>query len=126
MPAVSYAPVVARRAIREFAAGLGLSEDTLGDVMLCVSEAVTNAVQHAYQGDGEPGPVHVSVRAENGGLWVSVRDEGEGMMPRQDSPGLGLGLPTISSLADDVDIQADDRGTEVRMRFALSGGGGDP
>ena len=118
------AAVDARRTVRDFAAGLGLSQDALADVVLCVSEAVTNAVQHAYQSAAQPGPVHIRARVEGDDLCVTIRDEGEGMMPRIDSPGAGLGLPTISSLAADVDIQADGGGTEVRMRFALSGGGG--
>ncbi len=119
------AAVDARTAVREFAAGLGLSKNTLADVVLCVSEAVTNAVQHAYQDPAQPGPVHVHARVDSEELSVCIRDEGEGMMPRLDSPGAGLGLPTISALAADVDIRADAGGTEVRIRFALSGGDGD-
>jgi anti-sigma regulatory factor (Ser/Thr protein kinase) len=115
----------ARRAVRDFAAGLGLSQDTLAEVVLCVSEAVTNAVQHAYRDAPQPGPVHLHARVDGGELSVWIRDEGAGMMPRADSPGAGLGLPTISSLAADVNIHADGRGTEVRMRFVISGGDGD-
>jgi hypothetical protein len=42
-----------------------------------------------------------------------------GMNPRPDSPGLGLGLPTIGAVADGVEIDDRAGGTVVRMRFAL-------
>ena len=53
-------------------------------------------------------------------LTVVVRDEGEGIAPRPDSPGLGLGLPLIASLAENVQLGRDeDEHTEVRMTFSL-------
>ena len=48
-----------REAVVEAIAGLGLDERVLDDVRLCVSEAMTNAVRHAYGTEG--GPVDVSV-----------------------------------------------------------------
>jgi anti-sigma regulatory factor (Ser/Thr protein kinase) len=88
-------------------------------VMLAVSEAVTNAVLHAYR-DGRP-PGRVRVRAELAGdaLAVEVADDGMGLTPRAESPGIGLGLPTIGAVADDLEIDADGGGTVVRMRFDL-------
>ena len=53
-------------------------------------------------------------------LTVVVRDEGEGIAPRPDSPGLGLGLPLIASLAENVQLGRDgEEHTEVRMTFSL-------
>jgi anti-sigma regulatory factor (Ser/Thr protein kinase) len=41
------------------------------------------------------------------------------MLPRADSPGLGLGLPMISTMADDVQVEAaEGAGTLLRMHFA--------
>jgi serine/threonine-protein kinase RsbW len=54
-------------------------------------------------------------------LEVVVRDEGPGIGPRADSPGLGLGLPLIVSLTESVQLgRAADDSTEVRMTFPLS------
>jgi serine/threonine-protein kinase RsbW/stage II sporulation protein AB (anti-sigma F factor) len=51
-------------------------------------------------------------------LVVVVRDYGGGMRPRPDSPGLGLGLPLISSMADELQIEAaEGAGTLLRMHF---------
>lgn len=114
------APGAARAAVRDFAASLDLPAAAVADVLICVSEVVTNVVQHAYRDAEEPGPVHIEAHLEDGDLCIAVRDHGQGMTPRTDSPGLGLGLPTISSLARSVDIRVHDRGTEVSMRFALA------
>ena len=55
-------------------------------------------------------------------LEVVVRDEGMGIAPRADSPGLGLGLPLIASLTESVQLgRDDDERTEVRMTFPLTG-----
>ena len=64
----------------------------LGDVDLAVTEAATNVVVHAYRdraaGDA-PGVLRLAVRLEDGFLHVSVADDGVGLSPRHDSPGLG-------------------------------------
>ncbi len=50
-----------------------------------------------------------------------MRDEGSGLAPRVDSPGLGLGLGLIAQVADSADVRApEDGGTEVVMRFNVS------
>jgi signal transduction histidine kinase len=55
--------------------------------------------------------------------WIEIRvtDDGAGMAPRDDSPGLGLGLPLIRHLADQFDHHPPphDHGTELWMRFAI-------
>lgn len=86
-------------------------------VALAVSEGASNAVLHAYPA-GEAGDLLVTAGLEAGGLVVTVRDWGAGMRPRPDSPGLGLGLPTIATLAGGFDIEAaDGAGTLLRMHF---------
>ena len=57
-------------------------------------------------------------------LAVAVRDEGHGMLPRPDSPGLGLGLPLIATLSESLELgRAEDDRTEVRMTFRLEPAG---
>src|SRR4051812_20542595 len=120
-PAEAPAPGLARRAAGEFAAGEGADADTLAAVQLCVSEAVSNAVQHAYREQEEPGPIEVEAHRPNGYLCLYVRDRGCGLAPRRDSPGLGLGLPLIAQTATRVEVREPaDGGTEVIMRFDLA------
>jgi serine/threonine-protein kinase RsbW len=43
------------------------------------------------------------------------------MLPRPDSPGLGLGLPLIATLADSLELgSGKGERTEVRMTFSLT------
>ena len=115
-------PARAREAVREFAAEHGADADTLAAVELCVSEAVNNAVLHAYRKLGRCGPVEVEARRPDGYLCVYVRDRGSGVRRRADSPGLGLGLPLIVETATELDVRARRTGgTELLMRFELSG-----
>ena len=53
-------------------------------------------------------------------MMLVVRDEGRGMVPRTDSPGLGLGLPLMAQVAQKLVIEsAPQQGTEVTMDFQL-------
>jgi serine/threonine-protein kinase RsbW len=115
-------PARAREAVRGYAAEQGADADTLAAVELCVSEAVSNAVLHAYRKLGRRGPVEVEARRPDGYLCVYVRDHGCGLRRRDDSPGLGLGLPLIYQTAKELDVRAPrEGGTELMMRFELSG-----
>jgi len=108
--------------VAEFVMAAGLREPQLAAVKLAVSEAVTNAVMHAYVDDDEPGDVHVVTFVRGATVHVTVSDDGVGMMPRLDSPGLGVGLPFIADTADTLDIDSTEGGgTELRMTFRMSG-----
>ena len=88
------------------------------DVALAVTEAVTNAVVHAYR-NGATGQVRVVACAREDGLLVVVRDYGCGMQPNPTSPGAGLGLAVIGALAGEMNIERPDEGggTRIRIRF---------
>ena len=66
--------------------GIAVDRDAVGVV---VSEAVTNAVLHAYRDRDQPGRVHVSASLDDHGVQVAVDDDGLGMRPRVDSPASG-------------------------------------
>jgi anti-sigma regulatory factor (Ser/Thr protein kinase) len=104
-----------RREVVAFAKGHGAGDPH--SIALAVTEAAANAVVHAYRA-GPPGDVRVVVCAHPDRLEVVVRDWGGGLSPRPDSPGLGLGLPMIASLASDFRVEAaSGTGTLIRMQF---------
>src|SRR4051794_1221914 len=118
LPARAENVAVVRHAIGGLGEALDIDDQTLSDVKLAVTEACTNAVVHAYP-DGE-GPIEVAVYVGDAVLMLVVRDEGRGIVPRTDSPGLGLGLPLIATLAEALELGTDDADrTEVRMTFRL-------
>ncbi len=112
-----------RGAVGDVAERCGAGHGLLERIGLAVSEAATNVVMHAYRDSGTArGLIHVKAACrEERFLDVCVRDDGVGMSPRTDSPGLGLGLSLMAHEADGLEIRAGDGGgTEVQLRFALA------
>jgi serine/threonine-protein kinase RsbW len=120
LPARAENIAIVRHAFGALGDAYAIDAQTLSDIRLAVTEACTNVVVHAYPDDRE-GPMEVLATLLGDELTVVVRDEGRGVGPRPDSPGLGLGLPLIASLTESVQLGRDqeDR-TEVRMTFSLS------
>jgi stage II sporulation protein AB (anti-sigma F factor) len=109
-----------RHAAVEFARSEGVPDPPLMDLRLAISEAVTNAVVHAYRTRELPGTVTVTVDVTSDQLVEAVvRDDGIGMSARADSPGLGLGLGLIASVADTVERRRARRRRRVRAPDAL-------
>jgi serine/threonine-protein kinase RsbW/stage II sporulation protein AB (anti-sigma F factor) len=121
MDAVPAAVPTLRGAMAEFLDSAGIGEPLMTSAKLAVSEAVTNAVMHAYVDAPRPGAVSVDATFEGDSLLVEVSDDGSGMMPRLDSPGLGVGLPLIAGTTDSLDIgNTPLGGTVLRMSFRLA------
>jgi anti-sigma regulatory factor (Ser/Thr protein kinase) len=124
LPAVPESVAVLRAQVTQFVSAAGVEEPQLAAVKLAVSEAVTNAVVHAYARSEQPGEVRVETFVENGTVHMIVSDDGGGMRPRPDSPGLGVGLPLIADSADTLQIGVSKRGgTELRMTFRVAADG---
>jgi anti-sigma regulatory factor (Ser/Thr protein kinase) len=119
VPARAENVAVVRHAFGGLADALALPEQLTADIKLAVTEACTNVVLHAY--GGGDGPLEVDASIDSAELVVVVRDRGEGIHPRPDSPGLGLGLPLIATLSHSLELEggSTDAPTEVRMTFAL-------
>jgi serine/threonine-protein kinase RsbW len=123
LPARATNIAVVRHAFGALGETFAVDEETLSNIRLAVTEACTNVVVHAYPDERE-GLLEVAATMREDKLEVVVRDEGPGIGPRADSPGLGLGLPLIVSLAESVQLGRDEaERTEVRMIFPLSGVG---
>src|SRR3954447_18217527 len=94
-----------RRDVRAYAQRHGVLDPDA--VALAVSEAVSNVVLHAYADAPEPGEVEVvAERHLDNGLVLSVCDGGRAMRPRSDSPGMGVALPLVASLADSLSVES--------------------
>jgi anti-sigma regulatory factor (Ser/Thr protein kinase) len=107
-----------RRAVAALAHEAGFTSERVEDIAVALSEVLTNVVVHAYRDRREPGPVALAAALDGSSLRVWVRDEGVGFSRRSDSPGLGLGLPLVQEVADEVRIApARPSGTVVALRF---------
>lgn len=120
VPARAESVPVVRQALSGLGQALGLDDSLIDDIKIAVTEACTNVVIHAYR-DRE-GPLEVRAWPQEGRLLVTVRDEGGGFAPRAEasSPGLGLGLPLIAALSEEMRITTgEDGANEVHMLFDL-------
>ena len=106
-----------RRAISEFAASVGVGEESIADLRLAVNEVCSNVVRHAYEGD--EGEMDVEARPIGGCLLVTVQDRGRGLGGRSSDPGTGLGLRVASAVSGSFAMQQKAPGTEVRLVFPI-------
>ena len=105
-----------RHKMTALAADCGMDPDGVADVRLAVSEAATNAVMHAYaEADGELAVTAVVVGGE---LEIVIGDTGGGFDDARKSPGLGVGLSIIATVAERLRIVSiPEGGTEIHMAF---------
>ncbi|MFA4016358.1 MAG: hypothetical protein RUDDFDWM_001461 [Candidatus Fervidibacterota bacterium] len=101
--------LVVRLALAAFAATMDMTVKAIEDIKRAVTEACTNAIQHAYPNTRQGGMVHIACWVEGSNFIVEVSDEGVGMSSPE-----GLGIMIMRALMDEVEIKVD-RGTKVRM-----------
>jgi serine/threonine-protein kinase RsbW len=98
-----------------------LTEETLADLKLALTEACSNSVRHAY-GGGE-GTVEIRYELHADHLVIEVADDGGGFDPAGgrsadlDLAEGGLGIAIIRSIADDLEIGTREAGRGSRLRF---------
>jgi|ABPX01.1.fsa_nt_gi anti-sigma regulatory factor (Ser/Thr protein kinase) len=121
----TYLPVV-RAAVERFCQLLGSDEETTGQVVLSVDEALTNVIKHAYAG-AEDRPIQVTLAPCTGPdgrcLSIAIRDWGTAC-PRERIRGRdlddvrpgGLGVHIMQCCMDRVDYQpGEDGGTVLTL-----------
>jgi len=121
-PAVPDSVARARYSVVRWLRALSADELMSGDVGLAIAEACTNVVIHGFP-RGASGAFRVRADCLDGTVRVTVSDDGGGILPRSDSPGLGLGLPLMAAVTDRLEITPGDggTGTVVCMHFTAAG-----
>ncbi len=116
----------ARVVIAAFAMQLSPTMAEIADVKTAVSEAVTNAIVHGYE--GTRGMVTMRAMIDNVSLSIEILDRGKGIPnieqamepfftthPEQERSGMGFAV--MQTFMDEVDVQSTPgSGTSVRMR----------
>ena len=123
LPADPIAPSVARNRVRHWLTVSCWPSSQQEDIVLAVSEAVSNTIEHAYRDSQFPEVVQVSgdVEAVRGRrrVTVIVRDYGRWRPPPTDHENRRRGIPLMRACVDIVTIGQpdDDRvGTAVVLR----------
>lgn len=116
----------ARVAVAVFMSRLDPTVEEIDDVKTAVSEAVTNAVIHGYQ--GREGIIYIQVAVRGREVSVEIRDEGVGIRDVQkamepmyttDAVGerSGMGFSFMEAFMDEVQVEsAPGQGTCVTMK----------
>ena len=120
----------ARVAAAGFAAQLDPTLDELGDIKTAISEAVTNAIVHAYP--NELGRIIMKMKLLKGGvLEITVRDWGRGISDVEEarrplfttggSERSGMGFTIMESFMDKLTVRSvPGKGTTVQMRKRIA------
>lgn len=126
--AVSENEAFARTAVAAFVTQLNPTLEEISDIKTAVSEAVTNAIIHGYDGeDEEENMVWLSCQIRNDVLEVEIQDKGVGienvekaMEPlfttKPDLERSGMGFSFMEAFMDDLEVVSEPgQGTTVHM-----------
>jgi serine/threonine-protein kinase RsbW len=121
VPAVAGRLAGLRRALAQWAAHVGLSDEDAEALVLASYEAMANSVEHAYR-DQTQGLLDVrgEVDEEQGRVVVTVTDYGRWQPPRPSTGLRGRGLPLIQGLTATSTITPTATGTTVTMFWPLA------
>jgi anti-sigma regulatory factor (Ser/Thr protein kinase) len=106
-----------RHDLRRWFEALGIDDVKIADLLLAASEAMTNAMDHAYQGAAD-GEILVTGSARDDRVEVTVRDFGR-WAPTVRSSVRGRGLAIIGAVTDESRIDPTPDGMEVRLVAVL-------
>jgi len=119
LPAVPVSDSLIRDRVRRWLQSLSWPKGQVNDVLLGASEAVSNAIEHAYR-SCRPGLVEFEGKllATRAGRWVElrIRDFGSWRPVPADDENRRRGIPLMHACMDDVKIDGTDHGTEIRLR----------
>ena len=122
----------ARVSVAAFMTQLNPTLEEVSDVKTAVSEAVTNALIHGY--DGKVKKIMIRCWFEGQTLYVEIRDEGKGienvekaMEPlfttRPELDRSGMGFAFMEAFMDNVYVESElGKGTLVRMKKTIGKG----
>ena len=115
----------ARATVAAFVSQLNPTLDELEDIKASVSEAVTNAVVHAYK--NETGSIYITCTLNTSEAVITIKDTGCGIEDvalartplytgSEDSERSGLGFTVMETFMDNIDVKSEKgQGTTVTL-----------
>ena len=92
----------------------GIDRETTSDIVLALSEIVTNSVEHAWS-KGTRGRVRIYGSIDSEHIEIAVEDDGRWQRRREASEG-GFGLMIASACMNAVEVLTSEAGTVVKMK----------
>lgn len=120
---------IVRVAVSAFVSNYNVKLDELIDVKTAVSEAITNSIDHGY--DGELGIITLECMYSKGILVIKVIDKGKGIedvnlattptyTTKPELEHAGMGFTIMSTFMDELIVDSDpEKGTVVTMTKKL-------
>jgi anti-sigma regulatory factor (Ser/Thr protein kinase) len=117
---------IARTFVAEIAGKVGLNGSEIHDLQLAVTEAVTNVIEHAYEGDSDQ-RIELAIEKDGECFIVAITDSGSVRFDPTSKPDPdmkeymsqcrigGLGLFLMRKLMDEVEYTSDDNHNRVRL-----------
>ena len=118
--------VIAEKLVDDVCTKHSVNEDYYGNILIAVTEAVNNAINHGNRQNPEK-KVHLDFETQDSSLRFMVKDEGDGFdfenLPDPTDPAnlekiSGRGVFLMRNLADEVEFS--ENGTKVEMVFNVS------
>ena len=121
----------ARISVSAFAAQLDPTLDELEDIKMAVSEAVTNAIIHGYDGI-ENGLVYIDCKIANDKLYIDIEDKGRGIesiekareplyTSKPDMERSGMGFTIMETFMDSIKIVSElGKGTKIFLEKKIN------
>jgi serine/threonine-protein kinase RsbW len=122
IPAKAEYITLCRLALAGLSTLVELSEETVADLKLALTEACSNSVRHAYD-NGHGGTVDIVYELHPDRMVIEVSDEGRGFIAdsaRSEPEELteaGLGIEIIRALSDDLQMSESSGGQGSRLRM---------
>jgi serine phosphatase RsbU (regulator of sigma subunit)/anti-sigma regulatory factor (Ser/Thr protein kinase) len=120
VPARTEALTTARQHLDSWLGNLGLRGAQQTELTLMATEAISNAVEHAYAEASAPGSIDVTGRLLNDGtVALTVSDQGTWRVPTAELGMRGHGLAIMEELASDLNVIRRTNGTSVELWYRL-------
>ena len=110
-----------RAEVRRWLTPLALTGDAEDDLVLAVSEAASNSIEHAYMPPTADDTVELTFWTEPRAVCVEIVDHGVWRTPPDQPTGRGRGIEIMQRLVASVLVHHDNRGTRVFLRHPLPG-----
>jgi anti-sigma regulatory factor (Ser/Thr protein kinase) len=104
-----------RRHLSRWLGGDQLNTDVADDLVIATSEALENCCDHAFVGAESIGTMTLTAHAIEGGLVITVSDDGLWQMAGTEPTHRGRGLAMIRALVDEVVLEWGPDGTRLAL-----------
>jgi len=129
-PALSQNEAFARVAVAAFVAQLNPTVNEITDIKTAVSEAVTNAIIHGY--DGNCGWINLRCKVADRNIYIMISDDGKGIedidkareplyTSKPEMERSGMGFTVMETFMDSMMVVSEPgKGTKIEMTKCLA------